>query len=45
MFIAGLIDLKYSYSTAVGLFQSMLNFILITVANTISRKIADISLW
>ncbi len=41
----GLIDLKYSYSTAVGLFQSMLNFILITVANTISRKIADISLW
>ncbi len=41
----GLIDLKYSYSTAVGLFQSMLNFILITVANTISRKVADISLW
>lgn len=41
----GLISLQYSYSTAVGLFQSLLNFILITVANSISRKVADISLW
>jgi len=41
----GLLDLKYSYSTAVGLFQSALNLILITVANSISRKVADISLW
>ncbi len=41
----GLIDFKYSYSTAVGLFQSVLNLILITITNTISRKVADISLW
>ncbi|NLB82336.1 MAG: sugar ABC transporter permease [Clostridiaceae bacterium] len=41
----GLIDLKYSYSTAVGLFQSVINFVLITVANTVSRRAADISLW
>ncbi len=41
----GLIDLKYSYSTTVGLFQSVINFVLITVANTVSRRAADISLW
>lgn len=41
----GLLEFNYSYSTAVGLFQSVINLVLITVANTISRKVADISLW
>ena len=35
----------YSYTTAVGLFQSVLNLILIVIANRISSKISEISLW
>ena len=41
----GLIQLNYSYSSAVGMFQSVLNLILVTLFNTISKKTADISLW
>lgn len=35
----------WSYSTAVGLFNSVVNFIVIIAANTISKKISDTSLW
>lgn len=35
----------WSYSTAVGLFNSVVNFIVIIVANTISKKVSDTSLW
>lgn len=35
----------YSYTTAVGLFQSVLNLILIVIANKVSSKISEISLW
>ncbi|NLD86778.1 MAG: sugar ABC transporter permease [Clostridiales bacterium] len=41
----GLVKLDYSYSAAVGMFQSVINLVLITVVNTISKKVADISLW
>ncbi len=41
----GIINLNYSYSAAVDLFQSVLNLILVTIFNTISRRTADISLW
>lgn len=41
----GLLNLQYSYSTAVGFFQSVLNLIFLTIANTISRKISNIGLW
>ena len=41
----GLIKLEYSYSAAVDMFQAVLNLILITVVNTFTKKIADISLW
>ncbi|MGI6653355.1 MAG: ABC transporter permease [Christensenellales bacterium] len=34
-----------SYSTAVGLFSSIINFALILAANTLSRKATDSSLW
>ena len=41
----GLQDFKYGYSTAVGLFNSVINFALIMIANTISRKVNDVGLW
>ncbi len=42
---AGLIDAKYGLSTAVGLFNSAINLVLMGMANTLSRKINDTSLW
>ncbi len=41
----GLIDLDYSFSTAVDLFNSVLNLILLFTANRISKKLTDHSLW
>ena len=35
----------WSYSTAVGLFNSVVNFIVIILANFISRKFSETSLW
>lgn len=36
---------RFSFGTAVGLFTSVLNFSLIFIANKISAKVADYSLW
>ena len=36
---------NYSYATAVGLFNSVFNFILLLSVNAISRKVSEISLW
>jgi len=36
---------NYSYATAVGLFEGLLNLILLTVANFTSKKVAGESLW
>lgn len=41
----GLLNFEYSFSTAVGFFNSVVNFILLIVANTISRKVNETSLW
>lgn len=41
----GLIDNDYGYSTAVGLFNSVINFILLLMANTISAKFSETSLF
>ena len=41
----GLMDARYSYSTAVGLFQSVVGCIMVFGANAISRKISDSSLF
>lgn len=41
----GLQDFKYGYSAAVGLFNSVINFMLIILANSISKKLNDTSLW
>ena len=41
----GLIEADYSFSAAVGLFNSVINLILIFIANKVSAKVSDISLW
>lgn len=41
----GLLDGQFSYSTAVGLFRSVVSLVLIVTVNTISKKISEISLW
>ena len=35
----------YSYSTAVDLFNSVVNLMLVIMSNTISRKVSETSLW
>lgn len=41
----GLIEQDYGYSAAVGLFNSIIGMILLTISNGISRKIGDTSLF
>ena len=41
----GLLEGSYSYSTAVGLFNSVVNFILLISVNKISKKVSENSLW
>jgi len=41
----GILGAEYSFSTAVGLFNSVLNFITISIFNAISRKVNGIGIW
>nr|WP_261381301.1 ABC transporter permease subunit [Paenibacillus cremeus] len=41
----GLLEFGWSYSSAVGLFNSVFNLILLITANYISRKVNENSLW
>ncbi len=41
----GVLDANYSYSTAIGLFNSIINFLLLVAANYASRKVSETSLW
>ena len=41
----GLLNREFSFSTAVGLFNSVVNFILVILANQISKKTTQTSLW
>ena len=41
----GLLEQNWSYSTAIGLFNSAINFSLLIIANKISRKVSETSLW
>ena len=41
----GLKDMQYSFATAVGLFNSVINFALLFSANQLSRKFGETSLW
>ncbi len=41
----GLLNTQFSFSAAVGLFNSAVNLILITTVNAIARRVSTISLW
>ena len=41
----GLLEFNYSYSAAVGLFNSVINCILLVASNAISKKVNGMSLW
>lgn len=41
----GLIQNQYSYSTAIGLFNSGVNIIMLIIVNYISKKLTETSLW
>jgi putative aldouronate transport system permease protein len=41
----GIREFNFSFSTAVGLFNSTINLLLLVAANTISRRINETSLW
>lgn len=41
----GIVDANYSFSTAVGLFNNIVNIILVLVANQISKKVSETSLF
>ena len=41
----GLQEFNYGYSTAVGMFNSVINFVLIVVANKLAKKFSDTNLF
>jgi putative aldouronate transport system permease protein len=45
MYKVGLIDGRFSFSAAVGLFNNLVNFVLLVIINEISRRISETSLW
>lgn len=41
----GLVEMNFSFSTAVNLFNSVANLLLVLVANYVTRKVTDVGLW
>jgi putative aldouronate transport system permease protein len=41
----GILEQNWSYSTAIGLFNSAINFTLLLIANRLSKKMSETSLW
>ncbi len=41
----GIISSEFSYSTAIGLFNTVINFIILILVNGVSKKIFEVSLW
>ena len=41
----GIAGFQYSYAAAVGLFNSVVNLVLIALANVFAKKVGDTSLW
>ena len=42
---AGLINSDYGFSTAIGLFNTLVNVTFVLTANTIGKKVADVGLF
>ena len=41
----GLLGGQYSYSTAIGLFNTVVNVVMLLIVNTICKRLSDVSLW
>lgn len=41
----GLLNANYSFATAVGLFNSFINLVLLLVVNTVAKRLSSTSLW
>lgn len=41
----GIVESNFSFSAAVGIFNSLVNFVLVVVVNKISDKVSETSLW
>ncbi|MDX8045104.1 ABC transporter permease subunit [Gracilibacillus sp. S3-1-1] len=41
----GIVSNQFSYAAAIGLFNTLINFIMLVIVNTIAKKVARISLW
>lgn len=41
----GIVNGQFSYSSAIGLFNTAINIVLLLIVNAISRRLADVSLW
>lgn len=41
----GVLESNFSFSAAVGMFNSLINFILVVIVNKISAKVSETSLW
>lgn len=41
----GIVGARFEYTTAIGLFQSLVGFILLFIANKVSQRISETSLW
>ena len=41
----GLVNAQYSFSAAVGLFNSVINFTLLIIVNSIAKRVNETSLW
>lgn len=42
---SGILEAQYSFSAAVGLFNSLVNFVMLVTVNYIARKAGETSLW
>ena len=41
----GLLNQQYSYSAAIGLFNTVINVAILLAVNTVARRVSEISLW
>ena len=41
----GLLGGQYSYSTAIGLFNTIVNVVILLIVNMICKRLSDVSLW
>ena len=41
----GILSGQFSYSAAIGLFNSMVDLVLLLVANRVSRRLSDTGIW